>query len=1107
MGILAGVKDRAVGNFIATADKGANLLAKASGLSSGQLEKVEEQRRRFLSEMPETNPEGIKRLLGSYAIEAFEAYLPQISTLYDPIDLGNADDRINIINRIRYFEIVKWVSDPNENSLDKLTNLYQVVSEEDCNVALVYCRKKEGCKIYLAVVNNREGDEPTIAEALKERLSGSLKGNFPGAEIRERNKKEKGLYGIGMIPELESMENVSIASVSNIATEKSEDFVNQSMEKLLDGICPEAKDKSDEYVIVLLATPVKEQLERRNALSELYSKLAPYSAWETNFTYSEANSQGSSANFGVSLGVSAGLQFGKSSTEGSSSSISNANTEGTAHTDSSSTSTTNTISVGGGGTSHAKTKTKGTADTISKSKTVTDTMGKMSQAGQNVGNQIGANFGAQFSRTSNVTVTIGKNEGIVQNYVNHGIKYTLDLIEKQMKRLEESSALGMWDFSAYFLSKSAVVANNAAHMYLALTQGKESYISQSAVNLWDSSERNGNKRQQVDNILKFVKRLQHPQFQLKELDNREWLMYPPHINAAVSLTGREMARSLNFPQKSVSGLPVLESVSFGREVQKFSNHDAGEAEEIEVGRIYHMHRDEAKNVRFDKKSLTAHTFITGSTGTGKSNAIYQILDKLCDMGVKFLVVEPAKGEYKKVLGGRCKVYGTNRSQSDLLRTNPFSFPDGIHVLEHIDRLIEILNACWPMYAAMPAILKDAIERSYEKAGWNLNYSRCEPCVFPTFEDLKEILPEVLQESAYSDDTKNDYSGALVTRINSLTNGLNGQMLCNSNELSNEELFGKNVIIDLSRVGSNETKSMLMGIIVMKLQEYRISLDAMNEDLVHVTVLEEAHNLLRKTTVAQSQEGSNLQGKSVEMISNSIAEMRTYGEGFIIADQAPELLDETVIRNTNTKIVLRLPGESDRKTVGSSMALTEAQITELAKLPRGVAAVYQNDWVESVLCHFEKYEKMDPYKYEPKDNAEMFEHFFHKVFGVKDNYEIKEEEAEQLREWILNLKDMPRTRRMLLDILECKKVSGKDKENIAYNVFDGKKVAKILEKEPVAEEGIKKADRFINSFIGTRNHRLIENIRNMIIRVIFSEFDSPELRNRYMQVEMVRRKIL
>src|SRR5699024_5032428 len=115
---------------------------------------------------------------------------------------------------------------------------------------------------------------------------------------------------------------------------------------------------------------------------------------------------------------------------------------------------------------------------------------------------------------------------------------------------------------------------------------------------------------------------------------------------------------------------------------------------------------------------------------------------------------------------------------------------------------------------------------------------------------------------------------------SLTNGLNGRIFT-VDEIDNEKLFEENTIIDLSRVGSSETKSMIMGILVMRLQERRMAQGGINLPLRHVTILEEAHNLLKKTSTEQSVEGANLAGKSVEMISNAIAEMRTYGEGFII----------------------------------------------------------------------------------------------------------------------------------------------------------------------------------------------------------------------------------
>ena len=336
----------------------------------------------------------------------------------------------------------------------------------------------------------------------------------------------------------------------------------------------------------------------------------------------------------------------------------------------------------------------------------------------------------------------------------------------------------------------------------------------------------------------------------------------------------------------------------------------------------------------------------------------------------FMVIEPAKGEYKDVFGGydEVEVLGTNPYKSKLLRINPFSFPEDIHVLEHIDRLVEIFNVCWPMYAAMPAVLKEAIERAYEVVGWDLNRSECiykinEKRVFPNFLDVLNQVNSVIKESDYSSDSKSDYVGALSMRISSLTNGINGQILTN-NEISDKDLFDKNVIVDLSRVGSTETKALLMGLLIIKLQEYRMACaSGSNKKLVHMTVLEEAHNLLKRTSTEQSAESSNLAGKSVEMLANAIAEMRSYGEGFIIVDQSPGLMDMSVIRNTNTKIILRLPDVTDRELVGKAANLDEQQIIELAKLKTGVCAVYQNNWLEPVLCHVDKWEDKWSRKFE------------------------------------------------------------------------------------------------------------------------------------------------
>lgn len=184
----------------------------------------------------------------------------------------------------------------------------------------------------------------------------------------------------------------------------------------------------------------------------------------------------------------------------------------------------------------------------------------------------------------------------------------------------------------------------------------------------------------------------------------------------------------------------------------------------------------------------------------------------------------------------------------------------------------------------------------------------------------------------------------------MTVGLNKYIFTNE-QTPYEKIFDENCILDISRVKSSETKALIMGLMVYMLNEHRMdSKTENNKGCTHITVLEEAHNLLKNTASGGQ---SELIGKSVEMLTNTIAEIRTYGEGFIIVDQSPSSVDISAIKNTNTKIILRTPEANDREAVGRSMGLTEEQVNEIAKLPSGVAVVYQNDWVKPVLTMIDK----------------------------------------------------------------------------------------------------------------------------------------------------------
>ena len=950
---------------------------------------------------------------------------------------------------IQLFQLQKLTLKKGEDMFQKLSTVYYSSMAQGCSLAVMIDVPDagSGANIYLGV---REDPAQKSMENRKLDISGKtlqkvLLSNFPGSEVTAVSQKEEDKLlndpAEGAFGEYQE----AVASVSCVAAlrdkSKTEDkaFV-QGIERFMDAMDGEV------YTALFLAEPVsaETQAEIRSGYENLYSSLSPFR--KSTWSYSE--NQSTAVMESLCSGTSHTISDTVSTTTTDGTSQSSSVTDGTQKTkgvsgginggvgSSSGTSVTKVSPVAGGiagilglggavasvaipvagavigpllgtagraigGMAPSRTAFNSIARNIGGSMGVNASWGTSHSATEQTGTSHSTSDGTSHGTSDSTsqqeshgtTDTRGMGRTQQVELCNKSVEELLERIENQLKRAKESEDYGCYKCAAYFLSSTPSTAILAANTYRALMVGEGSSVESGAVNVWQNNE------SEVAQLRKYLKRFMHPVFARPLWEGApDSLLYTP----ATLVSGRELPMHLGLPTRSVHGLPIIEHAEFGRNVP---DETVPDADKMNLGKIYHMGREEKAHLILNRQAMASHTFVTGSTGTGKSNAVYHLLDEITKDGrTSFLVVEPAKGEYKNVFGSRAdvKVFGTNPRETPLLRINPFAFPQDIHILEHIDRLVEIFNACWPMYAAMPAVLKDAIERSYQKAGWNLRNSESEKGVFPTFFDLLDILPGVIEESHYSKDTQSDYVGALCTRVKSLTNGIYGSVFCAEDALSDAELFDCNVVVDLSRVGSMETKSLLMGILVMKLQEYRMCGSEMNSRLRHVTVLEEAHNLLRKTSAEQLQEGANLQGKSVEMLANAIAEMRTYGEGFIIADQAPGLLDMSVIRNTNTKIILRLPDEEDRKLVGKSAALKEAQIDELSKLPLGVAAVYQNEWPEAVLCKIEAYPMPEnavyhkPSKMPHEINAEFV---FGQLAAGKELEPLSISEMEQLKLWL------------------------------------------------------------------------------------------------------------
>lgn len=977
----------------------------------------------------------------------YKKYLPELQSysLVEPSE--EMKKTLDVKTCIKLFQMKELTLKKGEDMLQKLSTVYHSSMALGCSLAVMIDVPAD---IYLGVRQNpgRQSIDNRDLAISGDALEKGMKSNFPGSEVQELHQEEidalleddNGSFGSAQS---------AIASVSCVAAlrdkSKTEDkaFI-QGIERFIDAM------DGDAYTALFLAEPVTEETQAgiRNGYEELYSALSPFRKTTWSYTENESHAvmetfcsgtsdtvtDGTSSGFSDEQGRNTGFNFNAGMNQGTTNTIGQSHAVTRLRLPSKRT----MVGVAAGASILALGAVAASAvfppagaAIVSAASTVGaavkagplfgavvpmvaghETNGTAWSTARSIGKSMGFGMSRGYNTAHTDSSTVERSNAHSTNeqhsngttdthstvrtqqieVCNKAVEELLTRIDEQIKRTKESEDYGCYSCAAYFLSSRPSKALLAANTYRSLMIGEGSSVESGAANLWQD-------RASVTAMREYLKRFTHPVFARQLWENEADSLF---YTAGTLVSGRELPMHLGLPTRSVHGLPIIEHAEFGRNVPDEAMPDE---DKMNLGKIYHMGKEEAAGLLLNRQAMASHTFITGSTGTGKSNAVYHLLDEITKNGqTTFLVVEPAKGEYKNVFGNctDAQVFGTNPRETPLLRMNPFAFPENIHILEHIDRLVEIFNACWPMYAAMPAVLKDAIERSYQKVGWDLRNSESEKGVFPTFFDLLDILPGVIEESHYSKDTQSDYVGALCTRVKSLTNGIYGSVLCAEDALSDAEMFDQNVIVDLSRVGSMETKSLLMGILVMKLQEYRMCSSGMNSRLRHVTVLEEAHNLLRKTSAEQSQEGANLQGKSVEMLANAIAEMRTYGEGFIIADQAPGLLDMSVIRNTNTKIILRLPDEEDRKLVGKSAALKEAQIDELSKLPLGVAAVYQNEWPEAVLCKIEAYPMPEnavyhkPSKMPHEINAEF-------VFGQlavgKELEPLSSSEMEQLKLWL------------------------------------------------------------------------------------------------------------
>jgi hypothetical protein len=417
------------------------------------------------------------------------------------------------------------------------------------------------------------------------------------------------------------------------------------------------------------------------------------------------------------------------------------------------------------------------------------------------------------------------------------------------------------------------------------------------------------------------------------------------------LTTRELAAYLRLPRRDLPGLKIDRPGSGAHETRRGSpagsfsvSVDTVEPERpIYLGRVVTGDGRADHWLRIPADSLLRHALVAGMTGSGKSTTIEQILLELWrSHRLPWLVLEPGMNPgYRRLLGSEIgddltgHVIGDSRYRQ--LPLNPLSAPPGTLLQEHIGGLFAVLTAAFELVPPMPEVLKLAIDKTYQAHGWNLAGVVPEGNP-PPFSALIEAVESLVRSLGYSGEVASNIHAGLVLRLRSLLSGGLARALNSSERLDMEELTSSPAIIELGALANSQTQALVLGLLSLQLRHHW-RLRGRASRLRHLTVIEEAHRLLRRPRVSGTESS---QAQAVEDIGHLIAELRGMGAGVLIADQTPSDLLPSAISNTSIKIVHRLDHPDDRQLAARSANLPEQNVDLVGTFRPGEGVVRIDD---------------------------------------------------------------------------------------------------------------------------------------------------------------------
>lgn len=593
-------------------------------------------------------------------------------------------------------------------------------------------------------------------------------------------------------------------------------------------------------------------------------------------------------------------------------------------------------------------------------------------AGGLIGLISGINFSKSKSNSKTHTIsdgysdavsnTINENESISGDIQNGFALELMKMCESITERYKIGRSIGMWETVVSYSAESKVAGEIIkGSLYSEMASSIPEVLPPVTFSFVDSFYENG-----IPNRAKI-----HNQHLLLPKD---FLSHNENHTLCSYLTSEELCGICTIPTDTTVGFAVHQSKDYPLDC-------LSEKDSFSIGQICEFNRPVA-NATFSlsKSDLNKHTFVAGITGSGKTNTVKKILESV---DVPFLVLEPAKKEYRNLNKiDSSRVYSLGRTELNCLRVNPFYIMPGVSPQQHIDLLKDLFSASFSFYGPMPYIMEKCLNNIYLKKGWNLTLgfhpylvnkksvteffsendvkkayeNPVHVHLFPTMQDLKdEINRYVEQEMSYEGEVKGNIRGALQSRIESLCVSSKGYMFNTREHLNMEDLLKEPSVIELEGLADDADKAFALGLLVIYVNEFRAiekELDS-TKGLKHLLVIEEAHRLLTNVSTEKNEDLGNPKGKAVEHFTNLLAEMRSYGQGAIIADQIPTKLAPEVIKNTSNKIIHRLVAKDDQEVIANAVGIEQENAIYLGGLKTGFTICHKEGMLQPVSVKIEE----------------------------------------------------------------------------------------------------------------------------------------------------------